>query len=153
MAVILCLKLDQIDFKQNLSCRKCRNSLKLATLLFTTIIRDNLSFKLHQELESMGELDNTYIFYTSDHGYHLGQFGLVKGKAFAFDVDTKIPYIVRGPKVRAGSIYHQPVLNIDLAPTFLDIGGVAHPAHMDGKSIVPLFHERYVYSYGNCYSY
>ncbi len=94
--------------------------------------------QLHGQLTSLGELDNTYVIYTSDHGYHLGQFGIVKGKSFPFETDIKVPFFVRGPGFEGGSVRSEPVLNIDLAPTMLDVGGVERPAHMDGRSILDI---------------
>ncbi|XP_066495449.1 N-acetylglucosamine-6-sulfatase-like [Tiliqua scincoides] len=105
----------------------------------TLLSVDDMVEKVLGRLESLGLLRDTYVFYTSDHGYHTGQFSLPIDKRQLYDFDIRVPLLVRGPGIEPNRTCVEPILNIDLGPTFLDIAGVnASLTSMDGQSFLPL---------------
>ena len=88
-------------------------------------------------LDTHGLSDNTIVMYSSDNGWYLGDLGMYD-KRFMYEPGLRVPLLARGPGIAAGSTPPQFVANIDLAPTFLDLAGVAIPGSMQGRSLVPL---------------
>jgi arylsulfatase A-like enzyme len=88
-------------------------------------------------LRETGQLDRTYVFFTSDNGYLLGEHTYT-GKVLAFEPSLQVPLLVRGPGVQPGSVRKQTVATVDLAPTFVDIADASPTAPIDGHSLLPL---------------
>jgi arylsulfatase A-like enzyme len=92
------------------------------------------------ELESLGIADNTIVILMSDNGYFLGERGYA-GKWLPHDLSIRVPLIVYDPRIEEelrGVLPELPVLNIDIAPTLLDLAGVEIPNSVQGRSIAPV---------------
>lgn len=89
-------------------------------------------------LRQSGELESTLIVFTSDNGYLAGEHRLPHGKAKAYDPSVRVPLLIRGPGVPAGTRPQQMVVNADLAPTILDAAQATAGRLLDGRSLLPL---------------
>ena len=84
-------------------------------------------------------LENTLIVYSSDQGFYLGEHGWYD-KRFMYEESFGMPLAMRFPdKIKPGSVCNELVMNLDFAPTFLDVAGIPIPTDMQGKSLTPLF--------------
>jgi N-acetylglucosamine-6-sulfatase len=89
-------------------------------------------------VEKNGLADNTIIVYMGDNGFQFGEHGLID-KRNAYEASVRVPLLAWAPGIiKAGSVIQQMILNIDLAPTFLDIAGITKPSQMQGQSFLPL---------------
>lgn len=101
---------------------------------------DKMIGDLRSTLTNAGVARNTIIVFSSDNGYHMGDYRLMPGKQTAFETDVHVPLIAAGPDIPAGKTSDAMVSNIDLCPTFEQLGGGTTPSDVDGHSLVPLLH-------------
>lgn len=88
-------------------------------------------------LGAMGRLRNTYIIFTSDNGFFFGEHRLVGGKFLAYEPATHLPFLMRGPGIKPGSTSGELAMNIDIAPTILELAHATADKSIDGRSLVP----------------
>jgi N-acetylglucosamine-6-sulfatase len=88
-------------------------------------------------LQETGQLANTYVVFTSDNGFHMGQHRLEPGKYTPYETDVHVPLFIRGPGVPAGTTVTSLTSSVDLAPTFAELAGADLPLAPDGRSLVP----------------
>jgi N-acetylglucosamine-6-sulfatase len=99
------------------------------------------------------ELDNTYIFYFTDNGWHMGNhalrtdsptspIGKPMGKNTPYTEDVEFPLIVRGPQIAPNTTDERLVSTTDIAPTFADIANASPTSSVDGRSVLPLLHDQ-----------
>lgn len=100
---------------------------------------DEMVEQIVDRLDSQNLLDNTYIFYTTDNGFHIGQHRMQPGKECPFETDIHIPLAVRGPGIEPGATADAVTSHTDIAATVLKLAGSnGEGLQLDGTPI-PLF--------------
>ena len=98
---------------------------------------DAMIGRIIESLKSTGKADNTWIFFTADHGLAVGQHGLF-GKQNMYDHSVRVPFIVVGPGVQAGRKIDQPIYLQDVMPTTLALAGLEQPSHVEFQNLLPI---------------
>lgn len=95
--------------------------------------------EIYRALKEEGILDKTMIIFIGDNGFFFGEHGLTE-KRLAYEESIRAPFFVRYPPlIKAGSRSEVGVLNIDIAPTLLELAGIPVPSEMHGQDLLPVF--------------
>ncbi len=115
------------------------NSVKVNRQEYYAIIThmDTQIGRILDALKESGKADNTWIFFTADHGLAVGHHGLI-GKQNLYDHSVRVPFMVVGPGVEKGKKIDTAIYLQDVMPTSLQLAGVDKPAHVEFNSLLPL---------------
>src|SRR5262249_3730215 len=94
---------------------------------------DEMVASVIQRLTDLNLLDNTYVIFTSDNGYHMANHRLQPGKSCAFEEDINVPFYIRGPGVPKGKVVDSVTTHVDIAPTLFDLAGIPLRDDFDGS--------------------
>ncbi|MBS44042.1 MAG: hypothetical protein CMH83_12945 [Nocardioides sp.] len=133
--------LDTGAGKNSLVQRKKQPTREKVNVVFRSRIRtlqavDQGVSQLVGQLRRLGELDNTYLMFTSDNGFLVGEHHLIT-KNVPYRQSIRVPLIMRGPGLPAGETRAQRALMIDLAPTIADLADAEPLVTVDGVSLLP----------------
>lgn len=92
-------------------------------------------------LKESGKQENTWVFFTADHGLAVGRHGLV-GKQNLYEHSVRVPFVAVGPGVAAGEQINAAIYLQDVMPTALELAGIAKPDHVDFHSVLPLIRKQ-----------
>jgi len=95
--------------------------------------------RILKSLDETGLREKTIICFTADHGLSIGHRGLL-GKQNLYDPSVRVPFVISGPGIAAGTVRDEPIYLQDIMPTFLDIAGVSVPQSVDFRSLWPVLH-------------
>ncbi len=126
---------------QKIWAKKTEEQRKLTTLRYYALCSfvDDMFGKVLNKLEQIGELENSFVIFVSDHGEMLGQMQYRFSKYCLYDGSVRVPLIIAGPQIpekQRGTVDDRPAELVDIVPTILDITGSAEMPELPGRSLL-----------------